>query len=324
MDRWMQYSQNQDFTKLATKDDHTALSDHSTLSSLQSEHAVLQQRHKALADAAEGLRLTCQSAEGRVLLAQQLNADRLQELTVRNRTLTERCVSLGALAEQHRIAHARQETESKGLAVALAQQEAKHHQLLDKHTELQKLHAGASLLEKKYADLQRAHAGALLGFEAKCTDLQKLHASLLLREDEEQQKARKGLAEAQERCAHLEQRATEELRSARERESGAARELEKLKSIHRSKGADAQWAARQAAEAGQAKQRALEARVQRMEVQRMEGAGGLDREGIARELQRSSDALCLARENGGVADLRASIREANAALLGLRWRLVHE
>ena len=289
-------------------------------SALKSDHAALQQRHKALADTAEGLRLSCQSAEGRVLLAQQLNSDRMQELAAKTQILQERCVSLGALAEQHRIAHARQETHAKGLAEALAQQEAKHGALMDRHSELQRSHAEQLAMQEakhgalmdRYADLQKAHAKALVlhsdlqALQEKHTELQKLHASLLLSEGRQR--------------ARMEQRllkADEALKAAQERESRSARDLETLKSVHRSKESDAHRALRQATEAGQSRQRALEARLQRME------ASGLDREGVAREIQRASDALCLARDKGG-STLRSSICKANAALLGLRWRLIHE
>ena len=85
----------------------------------------------ALQETIEGLKLSCQSAENRASLAMQLSAEKVQEMSVKSKTLEARCIGLGALAEQHRIAHARLDVE--------------HRMLQAKHTETigvqQELHA---------------------------------------------------------------------------------------------------------------------------------------------------------------------------------------
>ena len=84
----------------------------------------------ALQETIEGLKLSCQSAESRASLAQQLSAERVQEMSVKSKTLEERCIGLGALAEQHRIAHARLDIEHRTL-------QARHSETVGAHQELQ-------------------------------------------------------------------------------------------------------------------------------------------------------------------------------------------
>ena len=96
--------------------------------------------HKSLADL-EALKLSCKAAEDRLLLANQLHAERAQEFEAKHSTLQERCKTAAALAEQHRLAHARQGEVTRAVQAWLDALTGAHHCLKTAHDALQAKHS---------------------------------------------------------------------------------------------------------------------------------------------------------------------------------------
>lgn len=98
-----------------------ALMQHSA--KLQQHNTTLQQQNSSLKDTIHTLSKSAQSTEEelreRVKLQAQLHADQLKTLQVKDRTLTERCQTLAAFAEQHRLASLKHEQRHKSLTQEL-------------------------------------------------------------------------------------------------------------------------------------------------------------------------------------------------------------
>ena len=90
---------------------------------LQKHNTTLQQQNSSLKDTIHTLTKSNQSTEEelreRVKLQAQLHADQLKTLQVKDRTLTERCQTLAAFAEQHRLAGLKHEQKNKSLTQEL-------------------------------------------------------------------------------------------------------------------------------------------------------------------------------------------------------------
>jgi chromosome segregation ATPase len=98
-----------------------ALMEHSA--KLQKHNTTLQQQNSSLKDAIDTLTKSAQATEGelreKVKLQAQLHADHIKTLQVKDRTLTERCQTLSAFAEQHRLASLKHEQKHKSLTQEL-------------------------------------------------------------------------------------------------------------------------------------------------------------------------------------------------------------
>ena len=125
-------------------------------------------QHTKLAD----LELACKAATDRLLLANQLHAERAQEFEAKHSTLQERCKTAAALAEQHRLAHARQGEVTRAVQARLDELQAKHTTLLSSHQDLLLKQAP---LQAKHDALQAAYQDILL----KHGPLQAKHDALL-------------------------------------------------------------------------------------------------------------------------------------------------
>ena len=96
------------------------LKHHAQLSSnLNSKVEKLQQHNSTLKDTVNTLTESCQATEEKMKLQAQLHNDQVLTLSSKDRTLTERCKSLAAFAEQHRLACQRHEQKHKSLSKEL-------------------------------------------------------------------------------------------------------------------------------------------------------------------------------------------------------------
>ena len=98
-----------------------ALMEHS--SKMQKHNTTLQQQNSGLKDTIDTLTKSAQSTQEelkeKVKLQAQLHADHIKTLQVKDRTLTERCQTLAAFAEQHRLASLKHEQKHKSLTQEL-------------------------------------------------------------------------------------------------------------------------------------------------------------------------------------------------------------
>lgn len=79
------------------------------------EVSKLQEQMKGMKDAVETLNLSCKAAEDKLLLQSQLHTDKLRLLEVTHNTLKDRCQTLSASAEQHRVANVLLEERHKSI-----------------------------------------------------------------------------------------------------------------------------------------------------------------------------------------------------------------
>ena len=127
------------------------------------------------------LELACKAATDRLLLANQLHAERAQEFEAKHSTLQERCKTAAALAEQHRLAHARQGEVTRAVQARLDELQAKHTTLLSSHQDLLLKQAP---LQAKHDALQAAYQDILLKhgpLQAKHDALQAAYEDILLK-----------------------------------------------------------------------------------------------------------------------------------------------
>ena len=98
-----------------------ALMEHS--SKLQKHNTTLQQQNSSLMETIDTLTTSAQATQEelreKVKLQAQLHADHIKTLQVKDRTLTERCQTLAAFAEQHRLASLKHEQKHKSLTQEL-------------------------------------------------------------------------------------------------------------------------------------------------------------------------------------------------------------
>jgi hypothetical protein len=75
----------------------------------------LRSQLKGMKETVEALNLTCKAAEDKLLLQSQLHSDKLRLLEVTHNTLQERCKTISASAEQHRVANILLEERQKSM-----------------------------------------------------------------------------------------------------------------------------------------------------------------------------------------------------------------
>ena len=84
-------------------------------SKLEKHNSTLQSHNADLKDTVDALTKSFEAAQEKLKLQAQLHAEQLRTLQAKDKTLTERCQSTAALAEQHRLANLKLEQQHKSL-----------------------------------------------------------------------------------------------------------------------------------------------------------------------------------------------------------------
>ena len=138
------------------KDSDEKLRKHAQLNlDLSSKVEKLQLHNSSLKDTVNSLTVSCKATEEKLKLQSQLHNDQVLTMNCKDRTLTERCKSLAALAEQHRLACMRHEEKHKNLSKELQSMAAVVAGEGGNKEELQRLQSSLRSKDKDMLSLQQ-------------------------------------------------------------------------------------------------------------------------------------------------------------------------
>jgi hypothetical protein len=144
---------------------------HSSKSELAQKHANLQEQFNKLRITAQTLTQSRDASDEKLMLQNQMHADKLRLLEVSHNTLKERCRAMAHSAEQHRIANLQLEERHKSMTKDLEKLAGSGgHQLRQENHRLTALvsskesdiHALQSALQTEVAVLKRSGAASML------------------------------------------------------------------------------------------------------------------------------------------------------------------
>ena len=116
--------------------------------------AQLQQHNTSLKETVSTMSQSCQAAEGKLKLQTQLHNDQILTLNSKDSTLTERCKTLAAFAEQHRLSSLRHEQKHTALSKELQTMAAVQVAVESSKEELKRLQCSLKSRDKDVQSLQ--------------------------------------------------------------------------------------------------------------------------------------------------------------------------
>lgn len=147
-------------------------------SKLQAHNDSLKQHNASLKETTDTLSKSLDAAQEKMKLQAQLHSERVRTLEGKDTTLTERCKSIAASAELHRLANLKLEQKHKDLHAELKAKATELQSMAALQAKAEGVHAEVRQLKSSHASLKEEHAKQSKRLESAAGKLQAATALL--------------------------------------------------------------------------------------------------------------------------------------------------